>query len=168
MIIGVQLSGQFLDRYLKRKIKAGTAKAEHRIPPMILGSILVPAGLIVFGWTVSVKTHWVVPIILSVPVGFGFVANCISAWSYLVEAFSIYSASATAGNIIVRNAASAALPLAGPALIGKIGIGWAYTVLGLIGALAIPASLVLWYHGEQMRKHGMYQYRIDHVYSNYR
>lgn len=152
MIIGVQASGQFLDRYLKRKIAAGTAKAEHRIPPMILGSVLVPLGLVVFGWTVHVKAHWVVPIVLSILVGFGFVANCISAWSYLVEAFSIYAASATAGNIIVRNAASAALPLAGPALINKMGIGWAYTVLSIIGALAIPASLYLWFRGEHMRK----------------
>lgn len=152
MIVGVQASGQFLDRYLKKQIKAGIPKPEHRIPPMILGSILVPLGLLVFGWTVYARAHWAVPIVLSTLVGFGFVANCISAWSYLVEAFSIHSASATAGNIILRNAASAALPLAGPALISKMGIGWAYTVLAIIGALAIPVSLILWYQGDQLRK----------------
>ncbi|KAH8725906.1 major facilitator superfamily domain-containing protein [Phaeosphaeriaceae sp. PMI808] len=152
MIVGVQASGQFLDRYLKQQIKVGKAKPEHRIPPMILGSILVPVGLLGFGWAVRAQAHWVVPIVVSTLVGFGFVANCISAWSYLVEAFSIHSASATAGNIILRNAASAALPLAGPALIGKMGIGWAYTVLAVIGALALPASLILWYRGGQMRK----------------
>ncbi|KAF2193119.1 polyamine transporter 1 [Zopfia rhizophila CBS 207.26] len=151
MILGVQLCGQFLDRYLQGKIKVGNGRAEHRLPPMILGSILVPFGVLVFGWTVRARAHWIVPIIFSSFVGFGFVANAISAWSYLVDAFGIYSASATAANIVLRNAASAALPLAGPALSERLGIGWGYTVLSLIGAIAIPISLILWYLGERMR-----------------
>ncbi|KAF2800436.1 fluconazole resistance protein 1 [Melanomma pulvis-pyrius CBS 109.77] len=151
MIIGVQLCGQFLDRYLQRKIKSGNGKPEHRLPPMVLGSVLVPLGLLAFGWAVQEKAHWIIPIVFSSFVGFGFVANSIAAWSYLVDAFGIYSASATAGNIVLRNAASAALPLAGPALSVKLGYGWAYTVLALIGLLAVPISLVLWRLGERIR-----------------
>ncbi|KAL6706564.1 hypothetical protein ACN47E_005320 [Coniothyrium glycines] len=152
MIIGVQASGHFLDRYLRHHMSKNTARPEHRIPPMILGSVLVPLGLLLFGWAVHARAHWSVPIVLSVFVGFGFVANCISAWSYLVEAFSIHAASATAGNIIVRNAASAALPLAGPPLVSRLGTGWAYTVLAVIGATAVPASLMLWFRGEALRR----------------
>lgn len=155
MILGVQLCGQFLDRYLQRKSKAGTGKPEHRLPPMILGSILVPLGLFLFGWSVQGHAHWIVPIIFSIFVGFGFVANAISAWSYLVDAFGIFSASATAGNIVLRNAASAALPLAGPALSQKLGIGWGFTVLSFIGVLSVPISIVLMRRGESMRIKGI-------------
>lgn len=158
MIVGVQLCGQFLDRYLSRKMKNGGAKPEHRLPPMILGSILVPLGLLAFGWSVQARNHWIIPILFSTLIGFGFVANAISAWSYLVDAFGIYSASATAGNMVLRNAASAALPLAGPALSGKLGIGWGYTVLALIGAIAVPISMLLSRQGEKLRAGGIFPY----------
>ena len=59
--------------------------------------------------------------ILSSLVGYGFVAIAISAWSYLVDVFGIYSASATAATVLLRNAGAAYLPLAGPALVAKFG-----------------------------------------------
>ncbi|OCL09910.1 MFS general substrate transporter [Glonium stellatum] len=154
MILSVHFCGQFLDRYLQRKIAAGHGRPEHRLPPMVLGSVLVPLGVLAFGWTVQMHVHWVVPILFSTLVGFGFVANSISAWSYLVDAFGIYAASATAGNVVLRNAASAALPLAGPPLSERLGFGLGYSVLALVGVLAVPISLILMYMGERMRYSG--------------
>ena len=39
------------DAYMKSKSTIGCFRPEHRLLPMVLGSILVPLGLIGFGWT---------------------------------------------------------------------------------------------------------------------
>ena len=97
-------------------------------------------------WDTMEKVGW------QVFVGYGYVSIAISTWSYLVDAFDIYAASATAGTVILRNAAAAALPLAGPALIGEIGIGWAYFMLALLGLIAAPIPLVLLRTGARLRQ----------------
>ncbi|KAF2659360.1 MFS general substrate transporter [Lophiostoma macrostomum CBS 122681] len=161
--IGMSLSavtiGSFQDRYFRSK--KGTARPEHRIPPMLLGTILIPCGIVAFGWSVQYKLHWFVPMIWSAIVGYGYVSIAIAAYTYLLGAFPIYSTSATAGTVVIRNAAAASLPLAGPALREKIGIGWGFSVLALLVVLTIPIPLVLMRFGERLRKAQRYPY--DHA-----
>lgn len=63
---------------------------------MALGSILVPLGLVAFGRSMQAHAHWIVPIGSTALVGFSFFAVLLAASSYLVDAFGIYAASATA------------------------------------------------------------------------
>lgn len=53
--------------------KPGKPDPELRLPPTIVGSILVPIGLFWFGWTTYSSVHWVVPIIGSVFFMLGYV-----------------------------------------------------------------------------------------------
>jgi uncharacterized membrane protein YbhN (UPF0104 family) len=46
---------------------------EFRLPPAILGGVLVPVGLFWFGWTTYASVHWVVPIVGSGIFGAGYV-----------------------------------------------------------------------------------------------
>lgn len=110
---------------------------------MLFGNILVPLGLIGFGWTVAMRVPWIVPILCTAITGFGFVSISLSAWSYLVDAFGIYAASATAAVTVVRNIAAAVLPLTGPPLLAGLGHGWGMTVLGLVALLLSPLPMVL-------------------------
>jgi MFS family permease len=153
--------GRFQDQYFKSKEKANKSKPENRIPPMLLGTLLIPCGIVAFGWSVQYRLHWFVPMIWSAIVGYGYVSIAIAAQTYLLGAFGIYSASAMAGNVVLRNAAAASLPLAGPALRQKIGIGWGFSVLALLVVLTIPIPLVLMRFGERLRKAQHYPH--DHV-----
>jgi plasmid stabilization system protein ParE len=110
---------------------------------MIFGNILVPFGLIGFGWTVAARSPWIAPILCSAVTGFGFVSISLSAWSYIVDAFGIYAASATAAVTVVRNIAAAVLPLAGPPLLGRLGHGWGMTLLGLVALVLSPLPVFL-------------------------
>ncbi|KAL2354908.1 synaptic vesicle transporter [Cryomyces antarcticus] len=49
----------------------GGSEPEYRLPPTILGAILVPVGLFGFGWTTYPWVHWIVPIIFSMIFGLG-------------------------------------------------------------------------------------------------
>ncbi len=152
MILSVIICGSFLDSHLKKKAAAGSSKPEHRLPPMLLGSILIPLGLIAFGWSAQAKVQYVVPIAATSLVGFGFVAVSLASSSYLVDAFGIYAASATAATTVLRNVAAAALPLAGPPLFAKLGLGVGSTVLGGIALFFAPVPLLLMLAGERMRE----------------
>lgn len=44
-------------------VEGGKSEPEFRLPPAILGSILVPAGIFMFGWSCYPWIHWIVPII---------------------------------------------------------------------------------------------------------
>jgi MFS family permease len=149
--IGIILStltvGHFLDWYLLYNTRLGKHRSESRLLPMILGSICVPRGILSFGWTVQYNVHWIIPIICSSLVGFGYVSMAISAWIYLLDIFGIYAAPATASTVLLRNAGAAGLPLAGPPLVGKIDWGWGFSVLALIGFLTIPIPVSLIYTG---------------------
>ncbi|KAL8747129.1 MAG: hypothetical protein Q9190_000952 [Brigantiaea leucoxantha] len=152
MIVSVVVSGVYLDAHLNSKSVSQSPKAEHRLPPMAVGHILVPLGLILFGWTAQKQIRFVVPIGSTIFVGFGFVAVFLASQSYLVDAFGIYAASATAATVTVRNIASAALPLAGPPLFTKLGLGLGTTVLGLVALAFSPVPFVLMRYGDQMRQ----------------
>lgn len=75
----------------------------------------------------------------------------ISSWSYLVDAFGIYAASATAATVLLRNAGATALPLTGSALVGQIRYRWAFSVLALLGFATIPVTVALMGTGERLR-----------------
>lgn len=73
-------------RYI-RVVKAGggVAPPEARLPPSILGSILLPIGLFWFAWTCDKNVHWIVPIIASSFFGAGLVLVFLSLLNYLVD-----------------------------------------------------------------------------------
>ncbi|KAL9058053.1 MAG: hypothetical protein Q9206_002081 [Seirophora lacunosa] len=54
-LIGQITIGAFSDRYVKHmksKHPGGTMKPEHRLPPLILGSLLLPTGFFWYGWAI--------------------------------------------------------------------------------------------------------------------
>jgi hypothetical protein len=70
-IVGLFISGGTSDKvskYLTKK-HGGTAKPEYRLPVLVVGAIITPIGLFLYGWTAYYGTHWIVPII-----GTGFIA----------------------------------------------------------------------------------------------
>lgn len=49
----------------------GGSEPEFRLPPAIVGAVLVPIGLFWFAWTTYASVHWIVPIIGSAVFGMG-------------------------------------------------------------------------------------------------
>ncbi|KAI0105033.1 major facilitator superfamily domain-containing protein [Nemania sp. FL0031] len=127
-------------------------KPEHRLISLPLGAILLPAGLFLYGWTAQYEIHWIVPIIGMGITGIGSIVIFMGILSYLIDAYTIYSASAIAANSIVRSIASAVLPLAGLPLYQNLGVGWGNSVLGFIAVAFIPVSFLVLKHGGYLRQ----------------
>jgi hypothetical protein len=71
---------------------------------------------------------------------------------YLVDAFTIYAASALAANTVVRSIAGAVLPLAGLQMYQVLGMGWGNSLLGFIALAMLPLPFVIQRYGEFLRK----------------
>ncbi|CAJ2499748.1 Uu.00g026010.m01.CDS01 [Anthostomella pinea] len=162
-LIGIGLYSSTSDKYIRRKAAeadraaeaSGSAKTgmkpEYRLPMLPLGAALIPAGLFIYGWTADYKVHWIAPIIGTGVVGAGNLIVFLSIQTYLVDAFTIYAASALATNTIVRSVAGAVLPLAGLKLYAKLGLGWGNSLLAFIAIALLPVSFGLLKYGELLR-----------------
>jgi multidrug resistance protein len=161
--IGVLIYSGTSDKYTRRKaaeadklaeemgVEKKGMKPEYRLPLLPVGAVFIPIGLFIYGWTAQYKVHWIVPIIGT---GFGGVGNILvffSIQTYLVDAYTIYAASALASNTVIRSVAGAVLPLAGLKLYARLGYGWGNSLLAFIAILFLPVSFFLLKYGELLR-----------------
>lgn len=91
----------------------GVSEPEHRLPPAIAGGFLVPIGLFWFAWTLQPSIHWIVPIIGSAIFAAGMLLVFSGVFTFLVDAYPVYAASALAANSFARSSFAAAFPLFG-------------------------------------------------------
>ena len=153
MVTGVLLCALTLDRYLKKQREVhGEMKPEYRLPPMVLGGILIPAGLFLYGWTAQYHVFYIIPMIGTATLGFGFFVTTIPLSAYLVDAYKVHAASAIAATIVMRCIVGAVLPLAGPPLYANLGLAWGNSLLGFMGLLFVPVPMLFMYYGERIRK----------------
>ena len=140
-----------LDSYVKKKAAQGCAKPEDRLPILLLGSFIMPAGLFLYGWTAEKAVHWIVPIIGTGFIGLGLMVTSIPIRTYLVDAYTLHSASAVAAGIFFRSITGAVLPLAGPPLYAALSLGWGNSLLGFIALAFVPVPVLFYKHGEWLR-----------------
>ncbi|RMD43858.1 hypothetical protein DV735_g1188, partial [Chaetothyriales sp. CBS 134920] len=160
-LIALLLFGGTSDWVTKKMTeKKGVLKVEYRLLPLIPGSLLVPIGLFIYGWTAQYGVHWIVPIIGTAFVGMGMLATFMAVQTYLVDVFTIYAASAIAANTVLRSFVGAFLPLAGPAMYDALGLGWGNSLLGFIGAAMAPVTIFFYKYGEKIRTHPRFQIKF--------
>ncbi|TGJ82865.1 hypothetical protein E0Z10_g5896 [Xylaria hypoxylon] len=156
-LIGLVGNGLTSDYIAKKEAEGGDIKPESRLAPLLLGVLLVPAGLIWYGWTAEYRIHWIVPIIGTSFIGIGINLVWIPVQSYLIDAFTIYAASALAANTVVRSIFGVILPLAGQPLYDKLGLGWGNTLLAFIALATAPLTWLIMKYGERIRLHPRFQ-----------
>ena len=151
-IAGQVIVGRFADWYIRRQqARNGTTTPEDRLPPVIVGYVILAIGMVWFGWSAQVQAHFMAPIIGSGVVGVGIVGVFIVVQVYIVDTFTIYAASALAANNLLRSAVAVLLPLSGPAMYDRLGYGWGDTLLGLVALVLVPTPLLLMKYGERIR-----------------
>lgn len=116
-LIGITIFSLYSDKAVKRKAISVTnsdgnvtsyTKPEVRLPPMVLGALLLPASLFIYGWTARYKIMYIVPIFGTLLFGISSrlcdyihgistkriigVSIFTSIQTYLVDAFGVYAA----------------------------------------------------------------------------
>ncbi|KAK9382261.1 major facilitator superfamily domain-containing protein [Kockiozyma suomiensis] len=161
MFIGIYIGGvlNILGgiRY-KRAIRANGGKPvpEERLIVMRLGCFLIPIGLFIFGWTSDPKYPFIAPIIGVGIMACGFFTCFQGCLNYLVDAFTLYAASAIAAATFSRSCMAAAFPLFGKAMFTNLGVDWGSSLVGFIGLAGIPIPFVLYKYGPTIRNRNPY------------
>ncbi|KAL8832074.1 MAG: hypothetical protein Q9191_000496 [Dirinaria sp. TL-2023a] len=151
-IIGLMIFGIFSDKVLLAKAASGELKPEYRLVPLMWTSFTLPIGLFIYGWSARYAIHWIVPIIGTGFFGIGLLVTLVTTLTYVIDAFTEYSASATAANAVLRSIVGATLPLAGPKMYQSLGIGWGNSLLAFIALVLCPIPWVFYKYGERIRK----------------
>ncbi|KAI4125969.1 MAG: hypothetical protein LQ338_003995 [Usnochroma carphineum] len=154
MVTGVLLCALTSDWWLKRQaaVHDGELKPEYRLPPMVLGGVLIPIGLFVYGWTARSHIFFIIPMLGTATLGFGFFVTTIPLNAYLVDAYKVHAASAIAATIVMRCIVAAVVPLAGPPIYNNLGYGWGNSLLGFIALALVPLPILFMLFGERIRK----------------
>lgn len=162
-LIGLLIVATISDRIIKSKRASGiTVKPEDRLPLFVIfpASLLIPSGLFIYGWSTDKAVHWIVPQIGTAIIGIGNMSIMMCIQTYLVDAFTIYAASAIAANAVLRSLLGALFPLFGLKMYDALGLGWGNTTLGLIALVLAPIPWLFSVYGERIRTNPKWQVKI--------
>lgn len=176
MLLGLVVLGGTSDRIVKRLAAKnnGNLQPEFRLPPLMYAGPLIPIGLFIYGWTAQYEIHWAVPLFGTLLVGVGSVSpqdkrltssharangslpnSLIAAFmcinTYLVDAFTIYAASAIAANTVLRSIFGSVFPLFGLQMYDVLGLGWGNSLLAFITLAMVPIPYWFYVKGEWLR-----------------
>ncbi|PMD29589.1 MFS general substrate transporter [Hyaloscypha variabilis F] len=144
-------------RYIRAAQKTSRgAPPEQRLLPVMVGSVFLPLGLFWFAWTNYPSIHWIVSIIATVPFGFGMVLVFLGIINYLVDAYTIYTASVLAANSVLRSVFGAVFPLFTTYMFNKLGIHWASSIPAFLSLLCVPFPFLFFKYGPAIRKRCKY------------
>lgn len=159
-------------RYIRAAAAAGgAAPPEARLPPAILGSILLPIGLFWFAWTNGPDIHWIVSIIGSAFFASGIVLVFLSLMNYLIDSCKssakpqcfvgaamltrasdvIFAASVLAANSVLRSLFGAAFPLFTTYMYKNLGIHWASSIPAFLALACVPFPFLFYKYGHTIR-----------------
>ncbi|KAJ3468123.1 hypothetical protein MRS44_002188 [Fusarium solani] len=125
---------------------------EQRLVPALVGSVLVPIGIFLFGWTSRDSIHWIVPTMgVCFTVG-GFAVLLQTIFVYIGLAYPQYSASLFCGNGFVKQMVAFAGVLWSHPLYEAMGISKAMSLLGTLCVVCISGIFVLYYWGDRLRR----------------
>ena len=147
--------------YGPRLIRTKKLNPEDRLPPMMLGSIILPVGLFWFAWTSHPSTPWPAQVVAGVFVGLGIILIFMAGVTYLVDVYLVNSASAIAVNTFIRSAAAAAFPLFATYMYDGLGVDWATSLLGFVSLALIPFPLLFWRYGKRVRSWSHFAFDLD-------
>ncbi|KAI1131728.1 major facilitator superfamily domain-containing protein [Nemania abortiva] len=154
--------------------KLPPGKPEYRVPYMLPGVLLMPAGLFWYGWSAQYHYHWIIVDIGAAVFTMGsfisrfparpfpphLTTNQSTQYSqalnaYILDEFREYGASAIAAVRILSQILGFAFPIFAPQLYETLDYGWGNSLLALVFVvLAFPVPGCLWLWGEKLRAMG--------------
>lgn len=135
--------------------KLPPGKPEYRIPYMIPGMLLMPAGLFWYGWSAQYHYHWIVVDIGAAVFTMGSFIYSQAFNAYILDESKEFGASATAAVRVLSQILGFVFPIFAPKLYETLDYGWGNSLLAFIFiVLTLPVPLCLWVWGEKLRAIG--------------
>ncbi|KAI9734875.1 MAG: hypothetical protein M1834_001955 [Cirrosporium novae-zelandiae] len=133
------------------KLGGGGLPPEARLPSAMVGGVVLPIGLFWFAWTNSPSVPWPASVAAGIPFGFGMVLTFVAIKSYLVDAYTIFAASALAATVVLRSFFGAGFPMFTTYMYHNLGVHWASSITAFLALMCTPLPFVFYKYGAQIR-----------------
>ncbi|KAF4981674.1 hypothetical protein FZEAL_2561 [Fusarium zealandicum] len=147
-----------LTRWQQTRDESDPLPPENRLISAMVGSFLLPASLLISGWTAEYRIHWFVPVFFQ---GMSMMASLLvyaGVNLFTLDAYGpLYGASASGAMMLSRYTLSFAFPLFALRFFQALGAGWATTILACCTLLMAPIPWCFWVFGERLRKRSRYE-----------
>lgn len=163
-VISSILAGRYSDRVVTRVRAANNGRfiAESRYAEHVFfGGLLYPLALILFGWTAYYKVFWFVPLVGTFLYGLASMIIFGTTMTYLVDALPGRGSSGVAVNNLVRMVLAAVSTFIAQPLQSAMGVGWLFTMLGLVGLVLLSLIMLVKVKGKKWRE----SVDLDDLYS---
>ncbi|RAH76519.1 MFS general substrate transporter [Aspergillus japonicus CBS 114.51] len=131
---------------------------EARLVSAMIGSVLLPAALLILSWTANFRVHWMVPIIFQGLSMFSCLLIYTGAGLFMLDTYGpLYGASASGAMMFSRYFLSCAFPLFTLQMFEALRVGWASTLLALLTLLLAPIPWIFWVYGPRIRQASRYE-----------
>ncbi|KAF2150854.1 MFS general substrate transporter [Myriangium duriaei CBS 260.36] len=135
----------------------------RRLPLACLGGPAFVISLFWIGWTARPDVHWIVPILSALPFGIGFLLLFMALLNYLVDAYDVYAASATAASACSRSLFGAVLPFAAKPMYRNLGVPWACSLLGFLSLALCVIPFVFLKYGDALRRRSKFCQELKRI-----
>lgn len=153
--VGAQSGGRLVDygyRRLKAQSPDNTGVPEFRVPILFFSTLLLSAGLFMYGWSAETTTFWLVPDIGVAIFSIGASMTFTGLQTYTIDAYPLYAASAIGATAVARSLTGFSFPLFATYMYDDLRWGWGNSVLGFaILAIGYGGAFVLWFYGARLR-----------------
>jgi hypothetical protein len=169
---GRQIGTRIMDKSY-RKLKArngGIGTPEMRLLIFAGPTILIPSGMLIYGWSLQYKVHWIVPDIGAFIFGAGVMCVTFVINAYILDVYTLYAASALAAINSVRSIFGFGFPLFASDMYDRLGQGelsllfitkaslltsfkgWGNSLLAfVVFLLGGPGTMLLYHYGPRLR-----------------
>ncbi|KAL6885750.1 MFS general substrate transporter [Trichoderma evansii] len=153
--LATALSGVDNKRYVRlcetMEAKGEKVEPEARLSTSMVGSVILPIGLFLFAWTTYPSVHWIAPVIGALLFSCGLVLNFISQISYLIDCYTIYTASVLAAGSMLRSFFGTAFPLFTTQMYANLGDQWASSIPAFLALGCVPIPFLFYKYGPKIR-----------------
>ena len=126
---------------------------------MLPGAILVPIGLLWYGWVAQAQTFWILPDLGVAILGCGLMSATQATQAYITDAYPDHIASAIAASSFLRSIFGFVFPLFAPVLYHSLGYGWSNSLLAFLAVtLGFVGPTILWRYGGALRANNWSSY----------
>lgn len=153
-ITASQAGGPLMDWMYARMKRHGEPVPEFRVPFLVPAVIIMPLGMLLYGWAAEKHMHWIVVDVGTAIFVCGSFLMGQGMLAYLLDEFE-HAASANAAARMLSNILGFVFPIFAPSMYKTLGYGWGNTVLGLVWVvLGFPIPVLLWVYGARLRALG--------------
>jgi MFS family permease len=154
-ILGECISGWVVDLIVKRERKrlGRDPEPEVRLKAIWMGEIIVPAGLLIYGFCLQYRTVWILPILGMGIACFGLQIITTTTYTYAIDCYRTEGSEVAQLFNFIRQEIGFTFAFYVVHLGNRIGFQWMFLMFALIGGvLAFIPMLFIIFRGEDWRK----------------